>query len=75
MKKVLVRETNMGNGVDLFHIWTSVEEALRSGQFDYLTDMWDEDLEDLTWEEVQEIENLEEFINTIGYPFEVVKSE
>jgi len=75
MKKILVGETYMSDGVDLIHTWGSVEEALVSGRFEYLNEMWDEDLNDLSWEEVQEIEDLEEFINTVGYPFYLVESE
>jgi hypothetical protein len=75
MKKILVGETYMNDGIDLIHTWGSVQEALDSGRFEYLNEMWDEDQNDLTWDEVQEIENLEEFINTVSYPFYLVESE
>jgi ribosome-associated toxin RatA of RatAB toxin-antitoxin module len=67
-KTILVRETYMSDGVDLIHSWSSVDEALESGRFEYLNEMWDQDI---SWEEVCQIENLKEFIEKVGYPFEL----
>ena len=75
MEKILVGETYMSDGVDLIHTWGTVEEALSSGRFEYLNEMWNEDLEDLTWDEVQEIEDLKKFIETVGYPFYLIQTD
>ena len=38
MKPVVVVETNMCDGQDVSYVWSSVEEALSSGRFDYLVE-------------------------------------
>jgi hypothetical protein len=71
MKNILVGETNMQDGNDLIHSWGSVGEALDSGRFDYLEEMWDEDI---SWDEVKQIKDLTEFIEKVSYPFYLVES-
>lgn len=65
-----IRETNMSNGVDLIHYWNDIPEAIKSGRFDYLMEM-DEDnfYETLFFNS----ETLEDFIKNIGYPFFIEK--
>ena len=53
----------------------SVKQALKSGRFDYMEDMWDDDSEEMSWEEVCEIVELEAFIEKVSYPFYLVESE
>jgi hypothetical protein len=78
-----VIETNMSDGIDLIHEWSSVEEALQSGRFDYVYQMWcdeypDEiedydiqDEEDLFNFFKQECKGIEDFIEKISYPFDL----
>ena len=72
-ENVLVGETYMSDGVDLIHSWSSVEEALESGRFDFCEEMWDD--EEMSWEEVTEMTDLKEFIEKINYPFYLLESE
>jgi hypothetical protein len=70
MAKVL--EGYMSDGVDLIHEWKSVKEALDSGRFDYLWDMFDED-EDENPDDLYECETIEELIEKVSYPFELIE--
>jgi hypothetical protein len=38
---LIVLETNMGDGIDLKHYWSNVDEARESGRFDYLVENGD----------------------------------
>lgn len=58
-KQVKVRETYMDDGVDLIHTFSTVQEALDSGRFEYIE-------EDLT-----EYKSVEELIAHVGYPFSI----
>jgi len=62
-----VRETNMSDGIDLYHEFNSVEEALDSERFDYLIEN-----EDFTEQELISCKSVEELINKINYPFYLV---
>ncbi len=75
MKKkiVLVGETYMDNGIDLIHSWSSVEEALESERFSFLREYWDD--EEMSWDELTQMKDLEEFIEKVNHPFYLVKSE
>jgi hypothetical protein len=72
---VLIGETDMDNGVDLIHSWTSVEEALESERFSFLEEYWDEDSNDMSWEQVTQMTDLKEFIKKVSHPFYLVESE
>lgn len=66
MTKVL--ETEMWDGVDLIHQWSSVEEAIESGRFDYLLEH-----EECTEEELESCKSVEELVKLAGYPFYIVE--
>lgn len=63
-KQIRVLETGMCDGIDIIHTFTSVEEALESGRFDYLIEQ-----DEYTEEELSSYKSVEEFIEKIGYPF------
>jgi hypothetical protein len=62
-----IRETNMSDGIDLYHEFNSVEEALHSERFDYLIEN-----EDFTEQELKSCKSVEELINKINHPFYLV---
>jgi hypothetical protein len=76
-----VIETNMNDGIDLIHEWSSVEEALKSGRFDYVYQMWcdeyDDEMEEYDIKNEDDLFNffrkecdgVEDFIEKISYPF------
>lgn len=75
MKKkiVLVGETEMDNGIDLIHSWSSVEEALESERFSFLQEYWDD--EEMSWDELTQMTDLEKFIEKVNHPFYLIESE
>ncbi len=71
---LLIRETAMSDGIDKIYAWSSVKEAHESGRFEYLNEMWDEDMNDgLTWKKVCKIKSLRKFIETVDYPFSIIE--
>ena len=71
MEKTKVIEGYMGDGVDLIHHWSSVEEALESGRFEYLWNNYDEDMDDFHPDELEKCQSVEEMIKIVGFPFEL----
>ena len=71
--KTKVIEGYMGDGVDLIHYWSSVNEALESGRFEYLWNNYDEDLDDFHPDELEKCQSVEEMIEMVGFPFELSK--
>jgi hypothetical protein len=53
---------------DQTYFWSSIEEALESGRFDYLHDNWDDDNEDYeTFEDyINSCSDLQDFITRLG---------
>lgn len=73
-KKTIVIEGYMHDGIDRIHVWSSVEDALESGRFEYL-DEQDHDDDDFNPDELDQCESVEELIEMVGYPFEVYEGD
>lgn len=71
MEKTKVIEGYMGDGVDLIHHWSSVEEALQSGRFEYLWNNYDEEFDDFNPDDLIKCQSVEEMIKIVGFPFEL----
>ena len=69
--KTTVIEGYMGDGVDLIHNWSSVQEALESGRFEYLWLNYDEDFDDFNPDDLYKCQSVEEMIEMVGFPFEL----
>lgn len=67
-------ETNMSDGVDIIWDFNTIQEALESERFDYLSQFIDEDSELSELDVIlSKSETIEEFINNVGYPFYTYK--
>jgi hypothetical protein len=62
METLKIVETYHHDG-DQTYYWSSIEEALESGRFDFLNDMWDDDNVSLTMDN-EDYETFEEYINS-----------
>lgn len=72
MEKTIVIEGYMVDDIDRIHIWSSVEEALGTGRFEYLWIEYDEDDEfSVNPDDLYDCQSVEELIEKVGYPFEV----
>jgi hypothetical protein len=69
--KTTVIEGYMSDGVDLIHNWSSVQEALESGRFEYLWLNYDEDFDDFNPDDLYKCQSVEEMIEMVGFPFEL----
>jgi hypothetical protein len=56
---------------DLTHSWSTVGEALESGKFNYLWDMYTDGLIDFHPDELHNCKSVEEMIKMVGFPFEI----
>jgi hypothetical protein len=70
MKQTIVNEVKMIEG-DLTHSWSTVGEALESGKFNYLWDMYTDGLIDFHPDELHNCKSVEEMIKMVGFPFEI----
>lgn len=59
-----ILETNMGDGIDVVWNFDNIEEAWKSGRFD-----WIEEYDHKLWKKIQKCKTIEKLIDIIGYPF------
>lgn len=72
MKNTVVIETYMYDGIDRVYVWSSVEEAINSGRFEYI-DFDDE--QDFTEDDFYACKSVEELIGLVSYPFEIYEGD
>jgi hypothetical protein len=63
-KTYVVRETYMGDGIDLIHEWSTIQEAKESGRFDFLVDNGD-----ITEKAFDRIKTIPALLKAASYPF------
>ena len=65
-----ILETNMVDGIDVVYNFDTVDEAWKSGRFDWIYE-YDRKL----WKKIQKCKTVEKLIDKVGYPFDLIDED